>query len=233
MCSIRKKGKISSLQTIFKREDDSICDFTRRFRGVVQQIDTYSMDAVLLNFQRSFGPTTPYFHSLSRDLPMTMEELYKREDKYSTVEDNIRATSQTMIIIAQSGKQATKGQPEKKGIQSKNYKRSRDQSERRREPPQFTPLNISYERLLTLFRDHLDFKWPTPILSDPAQPNHSLRHDYDRDHSHETNRCRSFKFMVEKLIRVGHLRRYIRETVRGIETTPAVERIAASARAPA
>ena len=32
LCSIRQKGSISSLQTIFKREDESIWDFTRRFR---------------------------------------------------------------------------------------------------------------------------------------------------------------------------------------------------------
>ena len=48
MCSVRLKGNISSLQTIFKREDESIRDFTRRFGRVVQQIDSYNM--VLQNF---------------------------------------------------------------------------------------------------------------------------------------------------------------------------------------
>ena len=45
--SIRQKGNISSLQTIFKREDEFIRDFNGRFGGAVQQIDSYSMDAVL------------------------------------------------------------------------------------------------------------------------------------------------------------------------------------------
>ena len=45
----------------------------------------YSMDAVLQNFRRSFGPTTPFFQSLSLDPPVTMEELYRRADKFSTV----------------------------------------------------------------------------------------------------------------------------------------------------
>ena len=31
LCSVHQKGSISSLQTIFKREDESIWDFTRRF----------------------------------------------------------------------------------------------------------------------------------------------------------------------------------------------------------
>ena len=144
-----------------------------------------------------------------------MEELYRRADKYSILEDNIRAASQTVMITVQSSKPATKVQFEQKGSQSKNKKRSRDQSERKREPPQFTPLNISYDKLIPLIRDHPDFKWPTPIQSDPAQRNQSLRCDYHRDHGHETNQCQSLKFMVERLIKASHLRRYVRETVRG------------------
>ena len=56
------------------------------------------------------------------------------------------------------------------------------------------------------------------------QRNRSLRCDYHRDHSHETNRCQSLNLLVEKLIRVGHLRRYIWEPTRGTETAPAVDR---------
>ena len=47
LCSVRQKGNIGSMQTIFKREDASICDFIRRFGGAVRHIDSYSMDAVL------------------------------------------------------------------------------------------------------------------------------------------------------------------------------------------
>ena len=39
LCSVRHKGNISLLQSIFKRYDKSIWDFTRRFGQVVQQID--------------------------------------------------------------------------------------------------------------------------------------------------------------------------------------------------
>ena len=49
----------------------------------------------------------------------------------------------------------------------------------------------------------------------PDQHNISLRCDYHRDHGHETNQCQSLKFLVEKLIRAGHLRRYLREPTRG------------------
>ena len=190
------------------------------------------MDAILQNFRRSFGPTTPFFYLLSLDPPTTMEELYRRAVKYSTLKDNSRAASQTVMITAQSDKSATKGQLEQKGSQIKNQKRSRDQSERKREPLKFTPLNISYDRLLLLIRDHPNFKCSTPIQSDLAQCNQSLRCDYHRDHGHETNQFRSLNFMVEKLIRAGYLRRYIREKVRVAKAAPAVERITVDSELP-
>ena len=135
LCSVRQKGNISSLQAILKREDKSIWDFTRRFGQAVQQIDIYSMDAVLQNFWRSFGPTTPFFQSLSLNPPVTMEELYRRADKFSTLEDNIRAASQTVMITTQSGKPAAKGSSEQKSSQNKGQKRPDGQFEKRKEPP--------------------------------------------------------------------------------------------------
>ena len=109
LCSVRQQGNIISLQAILKWEDESIRDFTRRFGQDVQQIDIYSMDAVLQNFRRSLGPTTPFFQSLSLDPPTTMEELYRRADKFSKLEDNIQAASRTVMITTQSGKPTAKG----------------------------------------------------------------------------------------------------------------------------
>ena len=156
-----------------------------------------------------------------------MEELYRRADRYSTLEDNIRAASQTMMITAQNTKSTKKGQPEQKGNRTKDQKHSREQSERKREPPQFTPLNIPYNRLLPFIQNHPDFVWPPPIRSDPEQRDRSLRCDYHRDHGHETNRCRTLKFLVEKLIRAGHLRGYLWDSPHPIEAAPITERIAA------
>ena len=181
LCSVRQKGNISSLQAILKWEDESIRDFTRRFGQAVQQIDIYSMDAVLQNFRRSFGSTTLFFQSLSLDPPVTMEELYRRADKFSTLEHNIRAGSQTVMITTQSGKLATKGSSEQKNSQNKGQKHPEGQSEKRKEPPQFTPLNIAYDRLLPLIRDLPKLKWPPPMRAAPDQRNRSLRCEYHRD----------------------------------------------------
>ena len=56
-----------------------------------------------------------------------------------------------------------------------------------------------------------------------TDPNGSLRNkkflrcDYHRDHGHETDRCRSLKFLVEKMIKMGHPKRYIREPDDGVD----------------
>ena len=58
----------------------------------------------------------------------------------------------------------------------------------------------------------------------PDQRNRSLRYDYHRDHGHETNHCQSLKFLVEKMVRAGHLRRYLREPTRGATVAPTANR---------
>ena len=59
----------------------------------------------------------------------------------------------------------------------------------------------------------------------PDQRNRSLRCHYHRDHSHETNHYQCLKFLVEKLIRVGHLRRYLREPINGVAAAPTTDTV--------
>ena len=129
------------------------------------------MEAILQNFRRSFAPSAPFFHSLSLNPSATMEELYRRVDRYSTLEDNILAATQTDMIkskLTRSSKPKGKKLPEPGEGQGKNQKRPRDQPQKNREPPQFTPMNITYERLLPLIRDLPYFKWPAPIQTGPS-----------------------------------------------------------------
>ena len=68
-------------------------------------------------------PCTPFFHSLSLDPPAPMEELYKRVDRYSTLEDNIYAAIQTVMVTSKpdrSGKPEGKKPLEPREGQGKN-----------------------------------------------------------------------------------------------------------------
>ena len=108
---MRQKRYISSLETIIKQEEETIRDFTRRFGQPVQQVKVYNMDSVLQNFRKSFALSTPFFYSLLLDPPVTMEELYIQADIYSTLEHNICATTQTVMITSKS---VGNGKPEGK-----------------------------------------------------------------------------------------------------------------------
>ena len=63
----------------------------------------------------------------------------------------------------------------------------------------------------------------------PSQRNKSLRCGYHRDHRHETDKCRSLKFLVEMLIKTGHLRRYVKEVDHKEESGQAANRVTAGA----
>ena len=63
------------------------------------------------------------------------------------------------------------------------------------------------------------------MKASPDQRNRSLRCDYHRDHGHETNHCQSLKFLIEKLIRARHLKRYIRGPSGEVATAPTADRV--------
>ena len=67
-----------------------------------------------------------------------MEELYRWADRYSTLEDNIRAATQIVMTTsksAKSNKPVGKKPSESKEGQSGNRKQSHDQLDKIREPP--------------------------------------------------------------------------------------------------
>ena len=67
------------------------------------------------------------------------------------------------------------------------------------------------------------------MRANPDQCNRSLRCDYHRDHDHGTNQCQGLKFMIERLIQAGHLRRFIREPTHTAETALASNRAVVAA----
>ena len=72
-----------------------------------------------------------------------------------------------------------------------------------------TPLSISYEKLIPMIRDLSDFRWSEPIKTNPAKLDRNSRCAYHKDHGHTTKQCRSLHYLVERLIKVGHLKQYV------------------------
>ncbi|RVW31155.1 hypothetical protein CK203_108452 [Vitis vinifera] len=88
LCSARHKQNISTLQNIKMKDNESLREFVKRFGQAVLQIEVCSMDAVLQIFKRSICPGTPFFESLAKKPPTTMDDLFRRANKYSMLEDD-------------------------------------------------------------------------------------------------------------------------------------------------
>ena len=64
-----------------------------------------------------------------------------------------------------------------------------------------------------------DFKWPRPIGTDPSTRDSSKRCAFHKDHGHTTEACWSLQYLVEKLIKAGHLKQYVRSDAGGKVTS--------------
>ncbi|KAL6351567.1 hypothetical protein AAG906_040921 [Vitis piasezkii] len=67
------------------------------------------MDAVLQIFKRSICPGTPFFESLAKKPPITMDDLFRRANKYSMLEDDVRAATQQVLVAGR----ASRGDPDR------------------------------------------------------------------------------------------------------------------------
>lgn len=71
------------------QENESLRKFVKRFRQAVLQVESYSMDVVLQIFKRSICLGTPFFESLTKKPSATMDNLFKRANKFSIFEDDV------------------------------------------------------------------------------------------------------------------------------------------------
>ena len=70
-----------------------------------------------------------------------------------------------------------------------------------------------------MIRELSNFRWPGPIKADPAKSDHNKKCVYHKEHEHTTEQCGSLHYLVERLIKAGHLKQYICLEARGMETS--------------
>ncbi|RVW82785.1 hypothetical protein CK203_046957 [Vitis vinifera] len=155
LCSARHKQNISTLQNIKMQDNKSLREFVKRFGQAVLQVEACSMDAVLQIFKRSICPGTPFFESLAKKPPTTMDDLFRRANKYSMLEDEyVQPPSKFWLPDGHLEVAKTQG-------------------------------------------------------TDPSTRDHSKRCVFHKEHGHTTETCRSLQYLVEKLIKAGHLKQYL------------------------
>ena len=74
----------------------------KQFRQTILQVEFYS--TILQIFKQSISSGTPFFQSLAKKSPISFDDLFKREDKYAMLKDNVRATSQLILVINRATK---------------------------------------------------------------------------------------------------------------------------------
>ncbi|RVW67553.1 hypothetical protein CK203_062355 [Vitis vinifera] len=195
------------------RDNESLREFVKRFGQAVLQIEACSMDAVLQIFKRSICPGTPFFESLAKKPPTTMDDLFRRANKYSMLEDDVRVATQQVLVAGRASRgdvEKNAKPPDRPGLSDR-----RQEGPNRPDRPPLTPLSISYEKLLPMIQGLFDFKWPRPIGTDPSTRDRSRRCAFHKDHGHTTETCRALQYLVEKLIKAGHLKQYLRTDTGG------------------
>nr|CAN63705.1 hypothetical protein VITISV_013105 [Vitis vinifera] len=199
LCSARHKQNISTLQNIKMQDNESLREFVKRFGQAILQVEAYSMDAVLQIFKQNICPGTPFFESLVKKPPTTMDDLFRRANKYSC-------------------SKTTYEQPPSKNAKLPDRPRPSDRRQEgpgRSERPPLTPLSISYEKLLPMIQGMSDFRWPKPLGMDPSKRDHSKKCVFHKEHGHTTEECRCLHYLVERLIKARHLKQYLRSDTGG------------------
>ncbi|XP_034704229.1 uncharacterized protein LOC117928460 [Vitis riparia] len=212
LCSARHKQNISTLQNIKMKDNESLREFVKRFGQAILQVEACSMDVVLQIFKRSICPGTPFFESLAKKPPMTMDDLFRRANKYSMLEDDVRAATQQVLVAGQPSKGNIEGSAKLPDRPRPSDRRQEGPS--RPEMPPLKPLSITYEKLLPMIKSMSDFRWPRPLGSDPSRRDHSKKCAYHKEHGHTMETCRSLQYLVERIIKAGHLRQYLRSDAR-------------------
>ncbi|RVW77947.1 hypothetical protein CK203_048265 [Vitis vinifera] len=212
LCSARHKQNISTLQNIKMRDNESLREFVKRFGQAVLQIEVCSMDAVLQSSREALSRHS-IFESLAKKPPTTMDDLFRRANKYSMLEDDVRAATQQVLVAGRASRDNA-DRHAKPPDRPKPVDRRQDGPSRPDRPP-VTPLSVSYEKLLPMIQGLSDFRWPRPLETDPSIRDRSKKCAFHKDHGHTTETCRSLQYLVERLIKAGHLKQYLRSDTGG------------------
>eukprot|EP00261_Vitis_vinifera_P023754 XP_010655814.1 PREDICTED: uncharacterized protein LOC104880564 [Vitis vinifera] len=122
-----------------------------------------------------------------------MDDLFRRANKYSMLEDDVRAAIQQVLVAGQA---------------------SRGGTERNAKPPDRPGPSARMQE-----GPSRPDRWPRPQGTDPSKRDHSKRCVFHKEHGHTTETCRCFHYLVERLVKAGHLKQYLRSNAGGKDTS--------------
>ena len=90
----------------------------KRFGQVVLQVESCSIDIILEIFKWSTSLGMPFFESLAKKPLVTIDDMFRRADKYSMLEDDVWVASQKVLVTKHPTKN-DKGESSKPSNQSR------------------------------------------------------------------------------------------------------------------
>ena len=126
---------------------------------------------------------------------------------------DVRAATQQVLVAGRASRDNA-DRHAKPPDRPKPVDRRQDGPSRPNRPPA-TPLSVSYEKLLPMIQGLSDFRWPRPLETDPSKRDHSKRCAFHKEHAHTIETCRCLHDLVERLIKAGHLKQYLRSDAGG------------------
>ena len=85
-----------------KIESETLCQFMHKFTQAMLQVETCSMDALLQPFKCSIGSGTPFFESISKKPPETINDLFRRANKYVMLKKSLQVVTNLVLVSTQA-----------------------------------------------------------------------------------------------------------------------------------
>ncbi|GLT91610.1 hypothetical protein SLE2022_094900 [Rubroshorea leprosula] len=158
-----------------------------------------------------------FYRSLNKREPTSLNDLLRRAEGY------IRAEERAVVKEAQETPNSEEGRKRKieKDIDSRNTKdrkqtryNLRDRhSQTQREFVGYTtltPLNTSRTEVFNVAKKTEKLQWPARMASNPTRRDQTRFCAFHGEHGHDTEECRQLKIEIERLIRRGALRQFVK-----------------------
>jgi len=197
----REQPKSSHYLARIKQDrDESLRDYIARFTKESLTINNLDQQVALHLIIAGLRPSG-FARSLAKKPPQNMEDLRSRSEKWIRLEDYEKTLAMS--------RQEEKGKNPKVNT-AKPLFGNKETHLPRNKYDDYTPLNTSRSRILREVM-HTELKErPPPIKS--KFKNRSKRCEFHKDFGHDTEECVNLRDAIEKLVREGRLRQYLRGT---------------------
>ncbi|KAG8660874.1 hypothetical protein MANES_02G203175v8 [Manihot esculenta] len=228
IAGVPAERKTSYLETVRQREGEYLREYVAHFNTEALQIPDLDEGRAVEAMQK--GTTSAeFFGSLSRKPPTSLAELMQRAEKYIRQDDALVTSrfAKRMTGKEKASEEKRSERHEKKhGKRLEPYKQAWERRDQRPPPPRVleprlpppwvpekpTPLNASRAEVLMAVQDKEFLQWPKPMKSEADQRNPDKYCQYHRTHGHDTNNCFQLIAEIERLIKRGHLKNFVKKS---------------------